>query len=67
MHAELDTLEAKIRQVADLCHTPAAREYFPAPATSCCAQHENKQMNTRLEAAKSRLAGTARNQLPEDA
>lgn len=64
MHAELDTLEAKIRQVAALCHTlrqdnSALRQQLLA------TQQDNKQLTTRLDAAKARLQ-TLLDTLPED-
>ena len=65
MQAELDTLEAKIRQVADLCQS-LRRENVSLSQQLLAAQQENKQMNTRLDAAKSRLQ-TLLDQLPEDA
>jgi cell division protein ZapB len=65
MQAELDTLEAKIRQVADLCQS-LRRENTALRQQILSAQHDNKQMTTRLEAAKSRLQALL-DQLPEDA
>lgn len=65
MQAELDTLEAKIRQVADLCQS-LRRENVSLRQQLLASQQENKQMNTRLEAAKSRLQALL-DQLPEDA
>ena len=65
MQAELDTLEAKIRQVADLCQS-LRRENVSLRQQLLAAQQENNQMNTRLDAAKSRLQALL-DQLPEDA
>jgi cell division protein ZapB len=65
MQAELDTLEAKIRQVADLCQS-LRRENVSLRQQLLAAQQENKQMNTRLDAAKTRLQALL-DQLPEDA
>jgi cell division protein ZapB len=65
MQAELDTLEAKIRQVADL-HQSLRRENISLRQQLLTAQQENKQMSTRLEAAKARLQALL-DQLPEDA
>ncbi|MFZ0107315.1 MAG: hypothetical protein WAK92_10670 [Thiobacillus sp.] len=65
MQAELDTLEAKIRQVADLCQS-LRRENISLRQQLLTAQQENKQMNTRLDAAKTRLQALL-DQLPEDA
>jgi len=65
MQAELDTLEAKIRQVADLCQS-LRRENVSLRQQLLAAQQESKQMNTRLDAAKSRLQALL-DQLPEDA
>lgn len=64
MHAELDTLEAKIRQVAELCHTLrqeniALRQQLPA------AQQDSRQLTTRLDAARTRLHALL-DTLPED-
>jgi cell division protein ZapB len=65
MQAELDTLEAKIRQVADLCQN-LRRENIALRQQLLGAQQDNKQMSSRLEAAKARLQ-TLLEQLPEDA
>jgi cell division protein ZapB len=65
MQAELDTLEAKIRQVADLCQN-LRRENIALRQQLLSAQQDNKQMSSRLEAAKARLQ-TLLEQLPEDA
>lgn len=65
MQAELSTLEAKIRRVADLCQS-LRRENVSLRQQLLAAQQENKQMNTRLDAAKSRLQALL-DQLPEDA
>ena len=54
MHAELDTLEAKIRQVAELCHA-LRKENIALRQQLLAAQQDNKQLTTRLDAAKSRL------------
>ena len=65
MHAELDTLEAKIRQVAELCHT-LRQDNIALRQQVLGAQQDNKQLTTRLEAAKTRLQAL-RDTLPEDA
>jgi cell division protein ZapB len=65
MQAELDTLEAKIRQVADLCQN-LRRENIALRQQLLSAQQDNKQMSSRLEAAKARLQALLE-QLPEDA
>jgi cell division protein ZapB len=65
MHAELDTLEAKIRQVAELCHT-LRRENVTLRQQLLSAQQDNKQLTTRLDAAKTRLQALLET-LPEDA
>ena len=65
MHAELDTLEAKIRQVAELCQT-LRRENVALRQQLLVAQQENKQLTTRLDAAKTRLTALL-DSLPEDA
>jgi cell division protein ZapB len=64
MHAELDTLEAKIRQVADLCHT-LRRENIALRQQLLAAQQDNKQLTTRLDAARTRLHALL-DTLPED-
>lgn len=64
MHAELDTLEAKIRQVAELCQQ-LRRENIALRQQLLGSQHENKQLTARLEAAKTRLQ-TLLDTLPED-
>ncbi len=64
MHVELDTLEAKIRQVAELCHT-LRRENIALRQQLLTAQHDNKQLNTRLDAARTRLQALF-DTLPED-
>ncbi len=65
MHAELDTLEAKIRQVAELSQT-LRRENVALRQQLLTAQQDNKQLTTRLEAAKVRLNALL-DTLPEDA
>ena len=65
MRAELDTLEAKIRQVAELCHT-LRRENVALRQQLLAAQQDNKQLTTRLDAAKTRLQALL-DTLPEDA
>ena len=64
MHAELDTLEAKIRQVADLCHT-LRQENIALRQQVLAAQQDNKQLTIKLEAAKTRLQALLET-LPED-
>lgn len=64
MHAELDTLETKIRQVAELCNT-LRQENIALRQQLLTAQRDNKQLTTRLEAAKTRLQ-TLLDTLPED-
>ncbi|MFN3544779.1 MAG: hypothetical protein ACK4UX_08000 [Thiobacillus sp.] len=65
MHAELDALEARIRQVAELCHT-LRRENIALRQQLLASQQDVKQLNAKLDAAKSRLQ-TLLNTLPEDA
>ena len=65
MHAELDTLEAKIRQVPELCHT-LRQDNIALRQQVLAAQQDNKQLTTRLEAAKTRLQALL-DTLPEDA
>ena len=64
MHAELDTLEAKVRQVAELCHS-LRRENVALRQQLVAAQQENKQAAARLDAAKARLHALLE-KLPED-
>lgn len=64
MYAELDTLEAKIRQVAELCHT-LRQENITLRQQVLAAQQDNKQLTTRLEAARARLQALLET-LPED-
>jgi cell division protein ZapB len=64
MHSELDTLEAKIRQVAELCQS-LRQENITLRQQLLTAQQDNKQLTTRLEAAKTRLQGLLET-LPED-
>jgi cell division protein ZapB len=64
MQAELDTLETKIRQVAELCHA-LRQENIPLRQQVLTAQRDNKQLTTRLEAARTRLQ-TLLDTLPED-
>ena len=64
MHAELDTLEAKIRQVADLCHT-LRQENIALRQQVLAAQQDNKQLKTKLDAARTRLRALL-DTLPED-
>ena len=65
MQAELDTLETKIRQVAELCHT-LRQDNIALRQQVLAAQQDNKQLTTRLEAAKTRLQALL-DTLPEDA
>jgi cell division protein ZapB len=64
MHAELETLEAKIRQVGELCHT-LRRENIALRQQLLTTQQDNKQLNTRLDAAKTRLQALLET-LPEE-
>ncbi|NDP47582.1 MAG: hypothetical protein GZ085_04165 [Sulfuriferula multivorans] len=65
MHAELDTLEAKIRQVAERCQS-LRHDNVALRQQLLTSQQENKQLSTRLEAAKTRLHALLET-LPEDA
>jgi cell division protein ZapB len=65
MHAELDTLEARIRQVAELCQS-LRQDNIALRQQVLAAQQDNKQLTTRLEAAKTRLQALL-DTLPEDA
>jgi cell division protein ZapB len=64
MHAELDTLEAKIRQVAELCHV-LRHENIALRQQLLSTQQDNKQLTTRLDAARARLQALLET-LPED-
>ncbi|MHB1145943.1 MAG: hypothetical protein ACYCZS_13705 [Thiobacillus sp.] len=64
MHAELDTLEAKIRQVAELCQT-LRNENIALRQQLLAAQQDTRQLTTRLDAAKARLQALLET-LPED-
>lgn len=64
MQAELDTLEAKIRQVAELCHA-LRQENIALRQQVLAAQQDNKQLASRLDAAKTRLQAMLET-LPED-
>ena len=64
MHAELETLEAKTRQVAELCHT-LRRDNIALRQQLVTTQQDNKQLTTRLDAAKTRLQALLKT-LPED-
>lgn len=65
MHAELDTLEAKIRQVAELCQS-LRHDNIALRQQLLTSQQDNKQLSTRLDAAKARLHALLET-LPEDA
>ena len=64
MHAELDTLEAKIRQVAELCQA-LRRDNIALRQQLVVAQQDNKHLTARLDEAKARLAALLQS-LPED-
>ena len=64
MQAELDTLEAKIRQVATLCHA-LRQENIALRQQLLAAQQDGKQLTARLDAAKARLQALLET-LPED-
>jgi cell division protein ZapB len=64
MHAELDTLEAKIRQVAELCQT-LRQENVGLRQQLLTSRQDNKQLTSRLDAAKTRLHALL-DTLPED-
>lgn len=65
MHAELDTLEAKIRQVAELCQS-LRLDNIALRQQLLASQQDNKQLTARLDAAKTRLHALLET-LPEDA
>ena len=65
MHAELDTLEAKIRQVAELCQS-LRHDNIALRQQLLASQQDTKQLATRLDAAKARLHALLET-LPEDA
>jgi cell division protein ZapB len=64
MHAQLDALEDKIRQVAELCHM-LRQENIALRQQLVATQQDNKQLTTRLDAAKTRLEALL-DDLPED-
>ena len=63
MHDELDTLETKIRQVAELSHA-LRQENIALRQQLLATQQDNKQLTVRLDAAKARLQALLDN-LPE--
>lgn len=65
MHAELDALEARIRQVAELCQS-LRKENIALRQQLLASQQDVKQLNAKLDAAKARLQALL-NTLPEDA
>jgi len=65
MHAELDALEDKIRQVTALCRT-LRQENIDLRQQLLAVQQENRQATARLEAAKARLEALLET-LPEEA
>jgi cell division protein ZapB len=64
MHAQLDALEDRIRQVAELCHT-LRQENIALRQQLIATQQDNKQLTTRLDAARTRLEALL-DSLPED-
>lgn len=64
MRAELDALEDKIRQVAELCHA-LRQENIALRQQLIAAQQDNKQLTTKLDAARTRLEALL-DSLPED-
>lgn len=64
MHAQLDALEDRIRQVAELCHT-LRQENVALRQQLITAQQDNKQLTTKLDAARTRLEALL-DSLPED-
>jgi hypothetical protein len=54
MIAELDTLEAKIRQLGERCHS-LRDENLSLRQQLLAAQQDNKQLAARLDAARTRL------------
>lgn len=64
MHAELDALEDKIRQVAELCHA-LRQENVALRQQVIAGQQDNKQLTARLDAARARLEALL-DTLPED-
>ena len=65
MIAELDTLEAKIRLVADHCEA-LRNDNVELRQQLLLAQQEARQLNARLESASVRLQALLDN-IPEDA
>ena len=64
MIAELDTLEAKIRLIAERCDTLRS-DNGGLRQQLITAQQEIKQLNARLESARARLQ-TLLDKIPED-
>jgi len=64
MRAELDSLEARIHQVAELCRT-LRQENIALRQQLLTAQQDGKQLTTRLDAARTRLRALL-DTLPED-
>ncbi len=65
MIAELDTLEAKIRQVGERCQTLRS-DNLALRQQLLAAQQEARQLSSKLEAARTRLQLLV-DKLPEDA
>jgi len=64
MRAELDSLEARFHQVAELCRT-LRQENIALRQPLLTAQQDGKQLTTRLDAARTRLRALL-DTLPED-
>ena len=65
MHAELDALEDRIRQVTALCRM-LRQENIDLRQQLLAVQQENRQATARLDAAKARLEALLET-LPEEA
>ncbi len=65
MKQELDRLETRIRQVAELCQT-LREENQSLHRRLLALQQSNQQLSTRLDLAKTRLTAVL-DTLPEDA
>ena len=64
MEAELDTLDAKITQLVQLCHR-LRTDNSELRQQLAAAQNQNKQLSEKIEAARHRLEALL-SRIPED-